>query len=58
MLQVRPATSNEDLARLAHIVCTVTPAPMRAVNSRLGYQPRPDEICYRGPVTRPSEVPG
>jgi mycothiol synthase len=25
-------------------------APMRAVNLRLGYQPRPDEIYYRGPV--------
>lgn len=25
-------------------------APMRAVNGRLGYQPMPDEIYYRGPV--------
>ena len=36
----------------------ITNAPMRAVNSRLGYQPRPDEIYYRGPVTRPTEVSG
>lgn len=26
-------------------------APMRAVNRRLGYQPMPDEIQYRGPLT-------
>jgi GNAT superfamily N-acetyltransferase len=25
-------------------------APMRAVNRRLGYQPRPDEIYFRGPL--------
>ena len=25
-------------------------APMRAVNRRLGYQPLPDEIYFRGPV--------
>jgi mycothiol synthase len=30
-------------------------APMRAVNKRLGYQPQPDELYYRGPVT-PSAV--
>ena len=26
-------------------------APMRAVNSRLGYQPQPDEIQFRGPLS-------
>jgi RimJ/RimL family protein N-acetyltransferase len=25
-------------------------APMRAVNRRLGYQPEPDEIQFRGPL--------
>ena len=31
-------------------------APMRAVNRRLGYEPMPDEIYFRGPATR-SRVP-
>jgi GNAT superfamily N-acetyltransferase len=31
-------------------------APMRAVNRRLGYEPMPDEIYFRGPATR-SGVP-
>jgi GNAT superfamily N-acetyltransferase len=29
-------------------------APMRAVNARLGYQPEPDEIGYRGPLWWPA----
>jgi GNAT superfamily N-acetyltransferase len=28
-------------------------APMRAVNSRLGYRPQPDEIYFRGPLAPP-----
>jgi GNAT superfamily N-acetyltransferase len=32
-------------------------APMRAVNSRLGYSPLPDEIYYRGPVAPFVAVP-
>ena len=28
-------------------------APMRAVNRRLGYQPRPDEVGFRGPLWPP-----
>jgi GNAT superfamily N-acetyltransferase len=32
-------------------------APMRAVNGRLGYQPIPDEIYYRGPVASHAAVP-
>jgi RimJ/RimL family protein N-acetyltransferase len=28
-------------------------APMRAVNRRLGYQPQPDEIQFRGPLAPP-----
>ena len=30
-------------------------APMRAVNSRLGYRPRPDEIYFRGPLAPVAE---
>lgn len=29
-------------------------APMRAVNRRLGYQPQPDEVGFRGPLAPPS----
>lgn len=32
-------------------------APMRAVNGRLGYEPLPDEIYYRGPVAPFVAVP-
>ena len=33
-------------------------APMRAVNRRLGYRPRPDDIDYRGPLwPRQPEIP-
>ncbi|MEO5703362.1 MAG: GNAT family N-acetyltransferase [Candidatus Limnocylindrales bacterium] len=35
----------------------VSNAPMRAVNARLGYEPRPDEIYYRGPVAPFVTVP-
>jgi GNAT superfamily N-acetyltransferase len=29
-------------------------APMRAVNRRLGYQPEPDEVQFRGPLAAPA----
>ena len=29
-------------------------APMRAVNRRLGYQPQPDEVGFRGPLAPPA----
>ena len=32
-------------------------APMRAVNRRLGYLPRPDEIGVRGPLWSPASAP-
>jgi mycothiol synthase len=31
-------------------------APMRAVNRRLGYRPRPDDIDYRGPLWPPIDA--
>ena len=32
----------------------VVNAPMRAVNQRLGYQPQPDEVGFRGPLVPPA----
>jgi mycothiol synthase len=32
-------------------------APMRAVNRRLGYRPRPDDIDYRGPLWPAADAP-
>ena len=48
---------------IAHGIATLetandeTNAPMRAVNLRLGYQPLPDEIYYRGPIAAFLPVP-
>ncbi len=35
----------------------VVNAPMRAVNRRLGYQPQPDEVGFRGPLAPPAPAP-
>lgn len=35
----------------------VVNAPMRAVNRRLGYQPQPDEVGFRGPLAPPASAP-
>jgi hypothetical protein len=47
MLEIRPATSDADLTEIAR---------MRAVNRRLGYQPQPDEVGFRGPLWPPRQA--